>query len=137
MVSIEQLIQKKAFELGYEKCGFIPLHKLDGYSQKLEERIGKVKGSEMFYKAQRRLADPLKDYPWAKSVAVLTVPYSKYKVPEALETHIGKSYLFDIRVNEDTDEYKNRQALESYMKELGLQVATNQKFGVVGLRWAA
>jgi epoxyqueuosine reductase len=28
MNTIEQMIQKKAYELGYEKCGIIPINKL-------------------------------------------------------------------------------------------------------------
>lgn len=137
MDSIEQLIQKKAYELGYEKCGIVPLGKLGEYQEKLEERTKKVVESAGFYQAQKRLAEPLKDFPWAKSVVVLTVPYNIYEVPGEVASHIGKSYLFDIRVDENTKEYKNRWIFDAYMKELGLQVATNQKFGVVGMRWAA
>ena len=28
-------------------------------------------------------------------------------------------------------------AIEDYMQELGLKIATDRKFGIVGLRWAA
>ncbi|QAA32882.1 epoxyqueuosine reductase [Clostridium manihotivorum] len=137
METIEQLIQKKAYELGYEKCGIIPLSMIDGYKEKLDERIKKVPESEQFYKGQQRLANPLADYPWAKSVVVMAVPYGKYKVPEQVKGHIAKAYLFDIRLDENAEEYKHNREIEKYMSELGLKVATNQKFGVVGMRWAA
>lgn len=137
MKSFEQLIQKKAYEIGYEKCGIIPIKSLEGFEEKLDERIKKVEGSERFYQGQKRLVNPLSEYPWAKSVVVLAVPYSGYKVMEEVADHIGKSYLFDIRVDERTEEFKNRHLLEVYMQELGLQVAANHKFGIVAMRWAA
>lgn len=137
MDTIEQMIQKKAYELGYEKCGIIPIGLMDGYTEKFNERIEKIPKSKMFYENQQRLAKFREIYPWAKSVMVLTVAYGKYKVPEMLNGLIAKAYLFDTRVDENTKEYQNNRALEKYMQELGLKVETNQKFGVVGMRWAA
>ena len=137
MHAIEQMIQKKAYELGYEKCGIIPISLLEGYAEKLDERIQKVPESEPFYQRQRRLANPLAEYPWAKSVVVLAVPYGKYEVPESVKGHIAKAYLFDIRVDANIKEYQHNRAMEQYMQELGLHVAANQIFGIVGLRWAA
>ncbi|WP_169717065.1 hypothetical protein [Sporomusa acidovorans] len=46
---MEKMIQKKAYELGYEKCGIIPVNMLDGYREKIEERIRKVPESEQFF----------------------------------------------------------------------------------------
>ncbi|MDR3597651.1 epoxyqueuosine reductase [Clostridium sp.] len=137
MDTIEQMIQKRAYELGYEKCGIIPISLMDEYGEKFNERIEKIPKSKMFYQSQQRLVNPKEIYPWAKSVVVLTVPYGKYKVPEILNGRIAKAYLFDIRVDENTKEYQNNRELEKYMQELGLRVETNQKFGVVGMRWAA
>lgn len=132
-----QMIQKKAYELGYEKCGIIPIDLMDEYAEKFNERIEKIPKSKMFYQSQQRLINTKKIYPWAKSVVVLTVPYGKYKVPEELNGHIAKAYLFDTRVDKNTKEYQNNRALEKYMQELDLKVETDQKFGVVGMRWAA
>lgn len=134
---IAQMIQKKAYELGYEKCGIISIDLMDEYAEKFNERIEKIPKSKMFYQSQRRLANPKKIYPWAKSVVVLSVAYGKYKVPEELNGHIAKAYLFDTRVDKNTKQYQSNRALEKYMQELGLKVETNQKFGVVGMRWAA
>lgn len=131
------LIRDKALELGYEACGIIPVEDLAGYGEKFEERLEKVPGSEPFYRQQKRLVQPLADYPWAKSVVVLLSRYSQYRVPDSVRGHIGKSYLFDIRVDPRTEEYRNGDAIERYMQELGLTTATNRKFGIVGLRWAA
>lgn len=137
MSTIEQMIQERAYQLGYEKCGIIPVYALEGYAEKLNERIEKVPASEMFYQRQRHLTNPLKEYPWAKSVVVLVSRYGKYKIPESVKGHIAKAYLFDARVDANAEEFQNSQAMEQYMQELGLKIATNRKFGVVGLRWAA
>lgn len=137
MEAIEQMIQKKAYELGYEKCGIIPIGKMKGYAEKFEERMERVPESRPFYKSQQRLVNPLAAYPWAKSVVVLTAAYGKYKVPEEIKGSIAKAYLFDVRTDTNTKEYQSNRELEKYMKELGLKVETNQKFGVVGMRWAA
>lgn len=137
MDTIEKMIQKKAYELGYEKCGIISIDLMDEYAEKFNERIEKVPKSKMFYQSQQRLIKPKEIYPWAKSVVVLTVAYGKYKVPKELEGIIAKSYLFDVRVDKNTKEYQNNRELEKYMKGLGLKVETDQKFGVVGMRWAA
>jgi epoxyqueuosine reductase len=137
MNEIAQLIHQKALELGYEKCGIIPVRKMGGYEEKLDERIQKVPESGVFYKGQQRLVKFKEEFPWAKSVVVLTAPYSKYKVPESVHGHIAKKYLLDIRIDENTKEYQNSVALEEYIWELGLRTATNRKFGIVGLRWAA
>lgn len=137
MYTIEQMIQKKAYQLGYEKCGIIPIDLMDGYAEKFNERIEKNPKSKMFYQSQQRLVNPKEIYPWAKSVVVLTRAYGKYKVPEELTGLIAKAYLFDERIDKKTRGYQNNRTLEKYMKELGLKVATDQKFGVVGMRWAA
>lgn len=137
MLTTEQLIQEKAYELGYEKCGIIPISMMNGYKEKFAERIQKVSGSERFYKGQERLVNFSEEYPWAKSVIVLTVPYSIYNVPEVVSGHIAKSYLFDIRVDEKSEEYQSSRTLEGYLQKLGLRVASNQKFGIVSMRWAA
>lgn len=137
MVSIAQKIRQKALELGYEKCGIISVEKLGGYKEKLEERIQKIPESGGFYQGQQRLVKFQEEFPWAKSVVVLAVPYCGYHIPKVVRGHIAKKYLLDIRIDENTKEYQNSTAFEKYINELGIRTATNRKFGVVGLRWAA
>jgi epoxyqueuosine reductase len=110
---------------------------MDEYAVKFNERIEKIPKSKLFYQTQQRLANSKEIYPWAKSVVVLAVPYGKYKVPDVLNGLIAKAYLFDTRVDENTKQYRNNRTLGKYMLQLGLRVETHQKFGVVGMRWAA
>lgn len=136
-MSIEKLIQDKAYELGYEKCGIIRIQDLEGYDEHLLERMNKVPASKMFYKNQSRLMQLSKRYPWAKSVIVAVSHCGRYKVPEHLKDHIGKHYLFDRRTNTESQEFKRSVVMEQFLEDVGLKTDSNRKFGIVGLRWAA
>lgn len=130
-------IQQKAYTLGYEKCGIIPLHMMDEFEVKLEERIDSVPSSAGFYERQKRLIDPRKNFPWAKSVVIVVEQFGNYELPNNLKKRIGRHYAFDTRINEKTEGYQAGLLFETHMKSLGLQIATDRKFGLVGLRWAA
>jgi epoxyqueuosine reductase len=135
--NLEQRIQSKANELGYESCGIVSLEKLNEYGLKIQERIQRVPQSEGFYQRQSRLIDPQQVFPWAQSVVIVTEPSGKYKVPEELKGHIGKHYLFDTRINQNTNEFQNGMKMEEFLQTSGLRFANERKFGLVGLRWAA
>lgn len=137
MPSTELMIQEKAYALGYEHCGIIPLEKLHGYGQKMQERIERVPQSEEFYKRQYRLIDPQKAYPWAQSALVVIERYGNNVIPDEVKDSIGRHYLFDTRIDENTEEFQVGRKMESFMQDLGLKFVTDRKFGLVGLRWAA
>lgn len=130
-------IREKALELGYEDCGIVPLEKLSEYGLKMNERIQKVPQSETFYKRQDRLIEPQKLFPWAQSVVIVIERYGKYVVPKEVQNSIGKHYLFDGRVDENSQEFQAGLKMETFMESLGLRFANERKFGLVGLRWAA
>ncbi|AET67499.1 putative Fe-S protein [Desulfosporosinus orientis DSM 765] len=136
-MGIAQVIRDKAYDLGYAGCGIISLERLHGYAEKLEERVRKVPESAGFYATQRRLIDPRKQFPWAKSVVVVAERYGTYKIPRELKGRIGRPYLFDGRVDAHSKEFKAGLQMESLMHSLGLKFASERKFGLVGLRWAA
>ena len=137
MSTIERMIQDKAFALGYEKCGIVLLQELEDYAERLAERIQKVPRAEKFYQSQKRFTNLSQQYPWAKSVIVLVTHYGKYKIPAHLKGRIAKYYLCDGRIDPNSTEFRNSQAMEEYLRELGLKIASERKFGMVGLRWAA
>lgn len=140
MAETARLIREKAYELGYFKCGIVPIEALAEYEEKLEERIEKVpEASKHFYQRQKRLTNTkiLEQFPWAKSAVVVAAHYGKYKIPEQLKGHIAKYYMFDFRTEFAKAEYRRRADMENYLRGLGLEIATNGKFGVFSLRWAA
>jgi epoxyqueuosine reductase len=134
---IEKSIQEKACELGYEQCGIIAVPDLDGFGERLSERIERVPESKSFYKSQRRLTQLGELYPWANSVVVAVSRYGHYRLPEQIRDHIGKHYVFDSRINEESAEFKRSAAMEQFLSDLGLRAASNRKFGAVGMRYAA
>ncbi len=136
-MGIEKIIHNKACELGYEKCGIVRIQDLEGYDERLQERIHKEPASKVFYQRQSRLTRLQEQYPWAKSVIVAVSCYGEYKVPDWLKGRIGKHYILDGRVNEESQEFQRNTAMEKFLQELGLTTAYNRNFGIVGLRWAA
>ena len=134
---IGKMIQNKAYDLGYAGCGIVPLEKLNGYGEKLGERIRKVPESAGFYEAQKRFIDPREKFPWAKSVVITAEHFGVYKIPQEVKEHIGKHYLFDARIDESTQEFQAGLKMESYMHSLDVNFAIDRKFGLVALRWAA
>jgi epoxyqueuosine reductase len=132
-----QVIQQKAYALGYEKCGIIPLEMMHEFKEKLEERIESVPSSAGFYTSQKRLIDPREAYPWAKSIVIVAEHFGHYRIPDPIKGRIGRHYLFDTRIDENTEEFQRGLSLDAYIKSLGLQTATERKFGLVALRWAA
>ena len=87
-------IIEKAKELGYDKCGIIPIGQMSGYTEK---------------------------FPWAKAVVVCSYWYGKYRIPSNLQGRFAKYYLTDGRVNEDSDGYKTSTAFENYLREQGFR----------------
>lgn len=137
MTSVEKIIQDKAYELGYEKCGIVPIEHLAGYDARLQERVGRVPESKTMYQNQNRLTQLPEKYPWAKSIVVAVYKYGRYQVPKEFEGHIGKHYIADGRVSPNTPESIMSAAMETFLQELGMKTAINRKFGIVGMRWAA
>jgi epoxyqueuosine reductase len=50
---------------------------------------------------------------------------------------IAKYYLVDGRIDEQSPDYKASVEFENFLKSLGIQTATERKFGITALRWAA
>ena len=65
-------IQEKALQLGYEKCGIIKIEDLSAYADKLKERMFSIFLGPLQYAKFMGLAVPQKQFPWAKSIIVLS-----------------------------------------------------------------
>lgn len=137
MNSLALQIKNTALAMGYEKCGIIKVSEMYDYEEKINERIDKVPETKPFYGRYYHFAHVQETYPWAKSIVVCVRRYSKYHVPEHLEGVIGKTYLFDNRIDENSEEFQDSLRFEKYMENLGLRAETERKFGVTGMRWAA
>jgi epoxyqueuosine reductase len=136
-MSLESLIQEKALELGYEGCGIVRIEDLSGYDERLAERISKIPEKREFYHHIDRLTNLSERYPWAKSVVVAIFRYGRYRVPENYKGYIGKHYVADGRVSDESPEGRMSNAMEAFLQGLGLKTEKNRMFGMVGMRWAA
>lgn len=130
-------IAEKVIELGYDKCGIIPVEMMRGYEAKLEERMEHFPETRRKYEGFRKFAYPEKEFPWAKAIVIVSFWYGKYRIPAAVRGHIAKYYLTDGRRNPDSQGYKASAALEKYLRDSGLRVAFNRDFALTALRWAA
>lgn len=130
-------IVNKAIELGYDKCGIVPIETMAGYEDKLEERMEHFPQMKEHTEKFRAFAHLNHDYPWAKSVIICSFWYGRYIIPKELQGRIAKYYLTDGRRDEESSNHKTSAAFENYLKECGFQIAADRDFGVTSLRWAA
>jgi len=137
MDSLAVKIRNEALKMGYEKCGIISVSDMEGYEDKLNERIERIPESEPYIEGFRSFAHLQALYPWAKSVVVCVRRYGKYRIPEHLQGLIGKYYLTDSRTDEDSEGFKASLMFEESMQSLGIKTLTERKFGITALRWAA
>lgn len=130
-------IVNSATEMGYDKCGIIPVEMMLGYEGKLEERMQHFPETKKKYEGFRAFAHLKDNYPWAKSVVICSFWYGKYHIPDELHGHIAKYYLTDGRRDTSSEAYQTSIVFEKYLTNCGIQVATDRDFGITSLRWAA
>lgn len=130
MDSLASHIISTAKSMGYEKCGIIKISDMSGYEEKLNERAEHVPEAKPFYEGFYRFAHLQELYPWAKSIVICVRQYGKYRVPGHLQGLIGKAYLFDSRIDEQSKDFQDSLKFEKYMQGLGLKTETDRKFGM-------
>lgn len=136
MITAEELVNQ-AINLGYDKCGIIPLDALSGYTEKLTKRILRFPETTGRYQKLFQLANPKESFPWAKAVVVCSFYYGKYRIPQNLQGYISRYYLTDSRKNTLTEGYQTSVDFERFLCSQGFQIAFDRDFGIVPLRWAA
>ncbi|MCM1101602.1 MAG: epoxyqueuosine reductase [Clostridium sp.] len=130
-------IVNKATELGFDKCGIVPVADMAGYGEKLEERIRRFPETEKIYGDFRAFARVKEVYPRAEAVVICSYWYGKYHIPEKLQGRIAKYYLTDGRREPASAPYRTSVAFEKYLVDAGLWVKTDRDFGITALRHAA
>lgn len=130
-------IVNSAVELGFDRCGIISVSMMQGYEERLEERMRHFPAAREKYEGFRAFAHLEQDYPWAKAVVICSYWYGRYRIPGELQGSIAKYYLTDGRRNAASAGYRTSVAFERYLVDCGFQVATDRDFGITALRWAA
>lgn len=118
---LAQSIRSLAARLGYVACGFTRAEPLNAFSKALDDRVQRFPDAAPLYEQMRHRADPTRTAPWAKSMVVCIRYYGTYRVPESLDGHIGRNYLFDRRCAE-CPEHDMARSMTAGMRELGLKV---------------
>ncbi|MGM9532829.1 epoxyqueuosine reductase [Intestinibacter sp.] len=130
-------IRNKALELGYENCGIIKIDEMNGYADKIYERIDRFPETKECNESFLKFANIKQNFPWAKSIIICSYRHGKYKIPEHLKGLIAKYYLVDNRNGKDSDAYKSSIAFENYLHEIGIKAESEILDGITALRWAA
>ncbi len=126
-----------ALALGYDKCGIVDVSAMHGFADKVDERIARFPDISEKSQFLYGFAKPEVKYPWAKSVIICASWYGNYKIPDTVKGRIGKFYLTDSRRDKNANENTRSLAFEKYLKDNGMQLATERDFAVTSLRWAA
>lgn len=129
-------IVDKAIELGFDKCGIIPVEMMSGYEMRLEERMEHFPQTQDKYAPFRSFVHLQNHYPWAKAIVIVSFWYGKYRIPNNVQDHVAKYYLTDGRRDPNSQGYQASTAFEKYLTDSGFQVATDRDFGITALRWA-
>ncbi|URZ18567.1 epoxyqueuosine reductase [Clostridium felsineum] len=137
MNSLAEQIKSAALHMGYEKCGIIKISDMLGYEEKLNERIERIPEVKPYYEDFYSFAHPEDTYPWAKSIVICARQYGKYYIPEHLKGMIAKYYLVDSRTDENSESFQDSLKFEKHMQDIGIKTATDRKFGITALRFAA
>lgn len=135
--SVEDDIRAKALELGYAKCGIIPVAALAGYTEKMAERMAAYPGDRPFLERLSDLGRPQEAHPWAKSVVVLAKPFGKYRLPESVRGLFASIYLTNVSHVPGTADHERSARFGDYLASLGIRAETDRLRGSVPLRWAA
>ncbi|MDR3309898.1 MAG: epoxyqueuosine reductase [Oscillospiraceae bacterium] len=130
---LTEQITGRARELGIALCGIVRADVMDGYAERVRERIANIPDGESAFGWAER-GNMRRTMPWAKSVVAVALDISRYRVPPALDGLVGKHFLFDFRSCPESREATQVAALGEYLASLGLRTESNN---VLGLRWAA
>lgn len=137
MTLLAEQIKSTALDIGYEKCGIIKISDMNGYEEKLNERIERIPEAKGFYQSLYRFTHIKDTHPWAKSIVICVRRYGKYHIPEHLKGVIGKAYLVDSRKDKHSKDFQDSLKFEKYMQDIGLRAENERKFGFTAMRWAA
>lgn len=129
-VGLAEDIRQAALDCGFDDCGIVSIDALEGYRDRLEERMAKVPESRAFYGG---MFPPVKErYPWAKAAIVLTWDYGKFRFPQSLQGRYGKSFFLTPEAA-DNNEF-DQLAFMRRVRAMGIHITGGDRFP---LRFAA
>lgn len=138
--SFAQAIYDAALDCGFDNCGIIPLSDLEGFQARYDERLERLPQSGLFYKNVEAITQTAQQYPWAKSMIVLTTWLGKYQYPAALRGLYGKAFLLSPSSDRTCAPYQEKLRFEQWLTDQGLRWMGGDRCGhtkVGPMRYAA
>ena len=137
---LAQAIYTAAQDCGFDNCGIIPLTDLEGFQARYDERLERIPQSGHFYRNVESITQTPQQFPWAKSMIVLTTWLGKYRFPASLEGLYGKAFLLSASSDRSSAPYQEKLRFEQWLTDQGLRWAGGDTCGhtkVGPMRYAA
>lgn len=125
-------IKRLAADVGFADCGITTAEPFERFARAVRRRMERFPEAAGLYEPMLARADVRTRKPWARSVVVCVRRYGKYAIPDGLDEHIGRNYLFDRRVEPCPDHPLPRRMTDG-LRALHLRVGK----GGCPDRWAA
>lgn len=131
-------IYDHALQCGFDNCGIISVEDIAGFNELYAKRLSNVPESRPFYDRGINLLGTKEQFPWAKSIVILTYEYGKFRYPEELRGRYAKSFFLEP-VADSTQGY-NAIKFEKWFADRGIRIdgGADPKRGSIGpLRYFA
>ena len=139
--ALARRIHDMALECGFDRCGMVPVSALDGYADRLAERMARVPQSAPFYEnAVTAFLRVREDHPWARSIIVCAFWLGRYRYPAPLRGRYAKAFFLSPEGVPECAARGDQLRFEAWLGEQGIRWAGGAEYGprrVLPLRWAA
>ncbi|MDO5297476.1 MAG: 4Fe-4S double cluster binding domain-containing protein [bacterium] len=129
--ALAQRIRERALECGYDDCGIIPIADLNGYGERLQERLKKTTLSFLIYSKMKAFTRLEKEFPWAKSVIICTFWLGRYRFPKELNGRYAKHFFLSPEGVPDCQAHRDRLRFEEWLTEQGVRWLGGDKYAPV------
>ena len=133
-------IEQQALSCGYTGCGIISLEDMDGYKDRLAERMKNVPESVPFYSHLLPLTHVRERFPWAKSLIICTTSLARFRYPPYLRKKYAKAFLLSPNSDPDGELFQKQLSFRKWLEEKGIRWDNggDDNHGQIGgLRYAA
>lgn len=133
-------IEQQALSCGYTGCGIISLEDMDGYKDRLAERMKNVPESVPFYSHLLPLTHVRERFLWAKSLIICTTSLARFRYPPYLRKKYAKAFLLSPNSDPDGELFQKQLSFRKWLEEKGIRWDNggDDNHGQIGgLRYAA
>ena len=122
-------IRDAALASGYDDCGIISLDDMDGFKDRIKERIRNSPTSAVVYRTVGDLTGIKERFPWARAVVICTYWIGRYRFPKDLQGRYAKSFLLSPENPVNPDAHSRLGILERWFTDNGIRYEGGEQFG--------